>query len=135
MIESGIISYMAQRTASQENIRPWGRYDIVDAGDGYQVKRITVESGKRCSYQSHKKRSEHWVLVSGIAAVTLNDARMQKSKGDILTVPVGSKHRIENIGTKPVIFIEVQMGEYFGEDDTERYHDDFGRELGDLSKK
>ena len=113
---------------SSENIRPWGRYDVLDEGDGFKVKRITVEPMKRLSYQSHKQRAEYWTLVSGQARVTLNDVPSDKTKGDTVFVPIGVKHRIENIGTEPVIFIEVQFGTYLEEDDITRYSDDYGRD-------
>jgi mannose-6-phosphate isomerase-like protein (cupin superfamily) len=124
-----------QNSAKEGNVRPWGRYDIIDTAPGFQVKRISVDPGKQCSYQRHQYRSEHWILVAGIAAVTLDDVRMEKKRGDIVTVPVGSKHRIENIGADLVVFIEVQMGDYLQEDDIERFEDDFGRPLGVLLKK
>lgn len=110
-----------------ENIRPWGRYDVLDVGDGFKVKRITVIPQKRLSYQSHAKRSEFWVLVAGHARMTLDDVSLLKSKGDTVMISIGTKHRIENIGEDPLVFIEVQMGDYLGEDDIERFSDDYGR--------
>jgi len=110
-----------------ENIRPWGRYDILDEGDGFKVKRISVLPGKRLSYQSHERRSERWVVVSGHAIVTLDDVDVERDIGEIVVVEVGMKHRVENPGAEPLVFIEVQCGEYLGEDDIVRYEDDFGR--------
>lgn len=114
-------------TNQPENIRPWGRYDILDGGEGFKVKRITVQPEKRLSYQSHKKRSEFWVVVSGHAEVTLNEILSNKQKGDTVHIQTGVKHRIANSGHTPLIFIEVQLGDYLGEDDIERFSDDYGR--------
>jgi mannose-6-phosphate isomerase-like protein (cupin superfamily) len=110
-----------------ENIRPWGRYDILDAGVGYKVKRITVEPGRRLSYQRHRLRSEFWTLVAGVARVTLDDVVTEKKVGEQVFVHLGAKHRIENIGREAVVFIEVQLGAYLAEDDIERFDDDYGR--------
>ncbi|MBI4437366.1 phosphomannose isomerase type II C-terminal cupin domain [Candidatus Uhrbacteria bacterium] len=110
-----------------ENIRPWGRYDVLDVGVSYQVKRITVEPGKRLSYQRHERREEVWVIVSGRALFTLDDRESHHGPGEILHVPKGAKHRVACAGEEPLVFIEVQHGDYFGEDDIERFDDDFGR--------
>lgn len=110
-----------------ENIRPWGRYDILDAGVNYKVKRITVNPGQRNSYQRHRLRSEFWTLVSGRARVTVDDVTTEKTVGESVLVNLGAKHRIENIGREPVVFIEVQLGAYLAEDDIERFEDDYGR--------
>ena len=112
---------------NQENVRPWGRYDVIDEGDGFKVKRVTVNPGKRLSYQRHKRRQERWTMVSGRALLTLEDESSEKSRGDAVFIPVGAKHRIENIGTDPVVFVEVQIGDYLGEDDIERLADDYER--------
>lgn len=109
------------------NIRPWGRYDILETAEGHQVKRITVNPGSRLSYQRHKLRSERWIIVSGRASFTLEDVVSEHVSGDVLVVPIGSKHRIACVGEDPLVFIEVQLGSYFGEDDIERFDDDYGR--------
>ncbi len=114
--------------ALPENIRPWGHYDVLDAGQTHQVKRITVEPGKRLSYQRHQRREEFWVIVSGRALFILNDQESFHGSGEVLHVPQGSKHRVACISDVPLVFIEVQRGDYFGEDDIERFDDDFGRE-------
>jgi mannose-6-phosphate isomerase-like protein (cupin superfamily) len=111
-----------------ENVRPWGGYEAIESGPGYQVKRIFVSPGKRLSYQSHKQRAEAWTIVAGKAKMTLDDKDWEMSVGDNVVIPIGAKHRIENSGEEQVIFIEVQTGDYLGEDDIERYEDDFGRE-------
>lgn len=110
-----------------ENIRPWGRYDILDEGAGHKAKRITVEPKGRLSYQSHQRRKEYWVVVAGEATVTLDDEVFVRSAGQMVVVPLRAKHRVENQGAEPLVFIEVQVGDYFGEDDIERFSDDYGR--------
>lgn len=110
-----------------ENIRPWGRYDVLDLGEAHQVKRIFVLPGKRLSYQRHKRREEFWVIISGRALFTLDDHESHHGKGEVLHVPRGSKHRVACTSDEPLVFIEVQHGDYFGEDDIERFDDDFGR--------
>ena len=110
-----------------ENIRPWGRYDILQDADTHKVKQIIVKPGKRLSYQRHKRRSEYWVIVEGKMRVTLDDVESDHGKGDRIFIPVTTKHRAENTGNVPLVFIEVQLGDYFGEDDIERFEDDYGR--------
>lgn len=107
--------------------RPWGEFVILDDGPAAKVKRITVEPGQRLSYQSHDKRSEHWIVVEGTAIVTLNDVDHSVPAGRTIEIPVHTKHRVRNDSTSPVVFIEVQTGSYFGEDDIVRYEDDYGR--------
>ena len=107
--------------------RPWGTFTVLDEGPTYKVKRIEVIPGKRLSYQKHKQRSEHWMAVSGVARVTLDGRDLQLSEGGTIDIPAGVAHRIENIGDKPLVFIEIQRGTYFGEDDIVRLQDDFGR--------
>lgn len=112
---------------TENNVRPWGRYEILDDGAGYKVKRITVDPGQRFSYQRHGKRSEHWTIVDGEALVTLEGTALRLSSGQTVTIPVGAKHRAKNEGSAPLVFIEVQVGQYLGEDDIERFEDDYGR--------
>jgi len=107
--------------------RPWGEFVILDDGPAAKVKRITVEPRQRLSYQSHDKRSEHWIVVEGTAIVTLDDVDHSVEPGGTIEIPVHTKHRVRNDGTTPVVFIEVQTGTYFGEDDIVRYEDDYGR--------
>lgn len=108
-------------------VRPWGRFDILEDTDRWKIKRITVNPGQRLSYQRHSKRTEHWFIVEGEATVTLNDIDTKVKKDEWVHVPVQTKHRVHNTGTEQMIFIEVQTGEYFGEDDIERFQDDYGR--------
>jgi mannose-6-phosphate isomerase-like protein (cupin superfamily) len=97
-----------------------------DAPD-HKVKRLVVHPGKRLSYQRHSKRAEHWFIVSGRARVTLDGADTELAAGGAIDIPRGSAHRIANAGSTDLVFVEVQHGTYFGEDDIERLEDDFGR--------
>ncbi|TAL51230.1 cupin domain-containing protein [Patescibacteria group bacterium] len=110
-----------------DNIRPWGRYDILEVMPTHQVKRITVNPGARLSYQRHQRREEYWVIILGRARFTLDDVDSDHGFGEVLFVPFQAKHRVQNIGDEPLVFIEVQRGDYFGEDDIERFSDDYGR--------
>ena len=107
--------------------RPWGSYEVLDEGESFKVKRIEVLPGKRLSYQKHAQRAEHWFIVSGIATVTLDDREHIVRAGESIDVAIGSAHRIENPGPHRLIFVEVQRGQYLGEDDIVRLQDDFGR--------
>ncbi len=112
----------------EHDVRPWGEYLVLDdSAADHKVKRITVTSGQRLSYQSHAKRAEHWFVVSGTAIVTINDTEHEVLPGSAIDIPLGTKHRVENRGTEPLVFIEVQYGTYFGEDDIVRFEDDYGR--------
>jgi mannose-6-phosphate isomerase len=107
--------------------RPWGHYTVLDDSAGHKVKRIVVHPGRRLSYQRHARRAEHWFVVAGAGAVTLDGERIGVSAGTAIDIPTGAAHRIENPGDQPLVFIEVQHGDYFGEDDIVRLEDDFGR--------
>ncbi len=107
--------------------RPWGSFTVLDEGPGYKVKRIEVLTGKRLSYQKHSQRSEHWMVVHGSGRVTLDGRELTVRTGEIVDVPVGAAHRIENPGDERLVFIEIQRGAYLGEDDIVRLEDDFGR--------
>lgn len=107
--------------------RPWGSFTVLDEGEGFKVKRIEVLPGKRLSYQRHSRRDEHWTVVQGTASVTLDGRALSVHLGGSLDVPVGSKHRIANEGAETLVIIEVQRGEYLGEDDIVRFEDDFDR--------
>jgi len=110
-----------------ENHRPWGYYEVLSDEPDYKVKRITVYPSSRLSYQSHTRRSEHWLVVKGHAVVTLDDKNISLNNGKSVDIPKGSKHRVRNDGSDDLVFIEVQTGDYFGEDDIERFEDDYGR--------
>ena len=108
--------------------RPWGSYTILDENAHFKVKRIEVLPGKRLSYQRLQKRAEHWCVARGTAKVTLNDKEILVTAGGSIDIEIGDAHRVENPdGSETLVFIEVQTGEYFGEDDIERLDDDFGR--------
>ena len=109
--------------------RPWGSYTVLEdaTAEGFKVKRITVKPGTRLSYQRHARRAEHWFVVAGIATVTIDDVVSEVPTGRAVDVPLGAAHRIENRGDEPMTFVEVQQGDYLGEDDIERLEDDFGR--------
>jgi len=107
--------------------RPWGTFTVLDEGEGFKVKRIEVFPGKRLSYQKHSRRTEHWVVVQGTAKVTLDDREIVVEAGEAIDIGIGSAHRVENPGEQTLLFIEVQRGDYLGEDDIVRLQDDFGR--------
>jgi len=107
--------------------RPWGSYQVVDAGDGFQVKRIVVAPQGRLSLQKHRFRSEHWVVVRGVATVTVDSSVNDFGKNEHIFIPLGAVHRLENGGSEPVELIEVQNGAYLGEDDIIRLEDIYHR--------
>lgn len=111
----------------RQNYRPWGHYEILSERENHKVKSIIVQPGKRLSLQKHKRRAEHWVVVSGTAIVTLGEKEIPLKAGESVDIPRGAVHRITNPGTEPLTFVEAQMGDYFGEDDIIRLEDDFGR--------
>ncbi len=108
--------------------RPWGSWFVLDEGDGFKVKRIEVAPGKRLSYQTHECRSEHWFVVSGIATCIIDGETVEVGTAESLEVPLGAAHRICNDQDIPLTIIEVQRGDYLGEDDIVRLQDDYGRE-------
>ena len=110
--------------------RPWGSYTVLDDDGTHKVKRIVVLPGKRLSYQRHARRSEHWFMVHGTALVTLDGEQREVAPGEAVDIPVGTDHRIENSSEALVVFVEVQHGDYFGEDDIVRLEDDYGRADG-----
>lgn len=114
-------------TDSTKEHRPWGYYEVLSDQADHKVKRITVYPGKRLSLQRHRKRDEHWHVISGNATVTLNSEELRLEKGQSCDISRSVAHRIENRDTGNVVFIEVQTGQYFGEDDIERIEDDYGR--------
>tara|TARA_B100001093_G_C26356193_1_gene812437 strand:- start:58 stop:408 length:351 start_codon:yes stop_codon:yes gene_type:complete len=113
--------------AKESEKRPWGRFLVIHDQPTYKLKRIEVDPGKRLSYQFHNKRSEAWTIVDGVGCITIDGLEKDYLKGDTVLIPLGAKHRIENKGTEKLIFIEVQTGSYFGEDDIVRVEDDYNR--------
>ena len=129
------------RTVEQayDDERPWGSYEVLVDEKTYKVKRLTVNPGARLSLQSNRHRQEHWFIAEGEATVTIGPVEEDHevltvktlTAGEYIDIPKGYKHRIANPGTEPMIFIEVQTGDYFGEDDNIRYEDDYDRESPD----
>lgn len=112
---------------ADESVRPWGHYDILFESNDCKVKRIKVYPGGKLSYQYHFKRNEVWTVVSGTGIFTLDGINTICGPGDTLVIPTLAKHMIENTGKEPLVFIEVQRGSYFGEDDIVRLNDIYGR--------
>ena len=117
-----------ERLTHRRVFRPWGSYETVDSGEKFQVKRIIVNPGKKLSLQLHHQRAEHWVVVKGTASVTKGEEVFQLKENESTYIPIEVKHRLENATDQPLEIIEVQSGSYLGEDDIERFEDDFGRE-------
>ena len=107
--------------------RPWGKYEVLLIEEGFQVKRIEVKPGQRLSLQKHKHRAEKWTIVYGKGVVTLGDKEVPVSRGDVVQIAKEEAHRMANPGDKPVVFVEVQVGDYLGEDDIIRLQDDYKR--------
>ncbi len=111
----------------EKDYRPWGYYEVLADERDHKVKRIVVFPGNRLSLQRHRRRSEHWFIVCGSAIVTLGDHDLTLTAGQAVDIGPDTWHRVQNPGRENVAFIEVQTGEYFGEDDIERSADDYGR--------
>jgi mannose-1-phosphate guanylyltransferase/mannose-6-phosphate isomerase len=129
---SSLVTTLKQRNRSEPDqhttgYRPWGNYRTVDAGDRFQVKRITVKPGGKLSLQKHYHRAEHWVVVHGTAIVQRGEERMIVRENESVYIPIGTEHRLENPGKLPLQLIEVQSGPYLGEDDIVRVADSYGR--------
>jgi len=110
-----------------EDRRPWGYFRVLSDEPDHKVKRIVIYPGKRLSLQRHRLRAEHWFIISGEVLVTRDGEEIPLKAGQSIDIPNGALHRAMNPGTKDAVIIEVQQGEYFGEDDIERVEDDFGR--------
>jgi mannose-6-phosphate isomerase len=117
---------IVKETATEDR-RPWGYYVILSDRPDHKVKRIVVYPGKKLSLQSHKLRRENWTIVQGRPIVTCGDEQIPLNPGESIEIPMHTKHRIFNPGSEEAVFVEVQTGEYFGEDDIQRFEDDFGR--------
>jgi mannose-6-phosphate isomerase len=107
--------------------RPWGSWHVLDEGPGYKVKRIEVRPGERLSYQTHDHRAEHWTVVRGTATCVLDGDTFEVKTGSSVDVSLGTPHRIANLHDEDLVLIEVQRGDYLGEDDIVRLDDDYGR--------
>jgi len=115
------------KTVREFDRRPWGTYTVLEEAPTFKVKRIEVLPGKRLSYQKHAQRAEHWGVDAGTANVTLDGREITVRTGEAIDIPIGAAHRVENAAADDLIFIEVQRGNYLGEDDIVRLEDDFGR--------
>ncbi len=111
----------------EEDHRPWGFYRVLEDAPDHKVKRIVVKPGQRLSLQRHRRRQEHWYVIEGEAIVSRDKEEITVNAGDSIDIPRNAWHRIKNPGKTAMAFIEVQTGEYFGEDDIERAEDDYGR--------
>ena len=119
---------VSQAEVFPKDYRPWGWFESLAMGEGFQVKRIHVKPGAALSLQSHQRRSEHWIVVEGTARVTIDDTVQTMAEGQSVYVPLGARHRLENPGEFPMVLIEVQIGTYLGEDDIVRYEDLYARQ-------
>jgi mannose-1-phosphate guanylyltransferase len=117
----------SESTLHREVYRPWGKYDSIDTGERFQVKRITVNPGAKLSVQMHHHRAEHWIIVSGTAKITQGEKTFLLSENQSTHIPIGVVHALENPGKLPLEMIEVQSGSYLGEDDIVRFEDKYGR--------
>ena len=120
-------SWILKNWHGPKEYRPWGWYRVIDDSEDHKVKEIQVNSRSRLSLQSHSKRSEVWVVIKGEASVTIDDKNINLKVSESIYIPIGSKHRLENKLNDPLHVIEVQTGIYFGEDDIQRYEDDYDR--------
>ncbi len=118
---------MTSGRLTEEDVRPWGRYIVLDEGPGFKVKRIEVAAGKRLSLQSHQHRREQWTVVQGEAVVSIDGTDHRLVTGDSIFIPRQARHRVANPGPALLVFVEVQTGDYLGEDDITRHEDDFNR--------
>ncbi|OYD94399.1 mannose-6-phosphate isomerase [Nostoc sp. 'Peltigera membranacea cyanobiont' 210A] len=118
---------ITSRGVAATELRPWGAFTVLEEGRGYKIKRIEVKPGHRLSLQMHHHRSEHWIVVSGTARVVCGEKEVLLSNNESTYVPQCTSHRLENPGVIPLVLIEVQNGEYLGEDDIIRYQDDYAR--------
>lgn len=117
----------ANQGVAATELRPWGAFTVLEEGQGYKIKRIEVKPGHRLSLQMHHHRSEHWIVIAGIAKVVRGNEDLMLSTNESTYVPRFTQHRLENPGMVPLVLIEVQNGEYLGEDDIVRFDDDYAR--------
>ena len=108
--------------------RPWGSYTSIAKGDKWQLKTIEVKPNAKLSLQMHKHRAEHWIVVKGVAEIEINNNKKILEENQSAYIPLGSKHRLTNPGRKPLVMVEVQSGNYLGEDDIVRFEDVYGRD-------
>ena len=119
-----------EKMIEKQNKYPWGYAKVLTEGENYKVKRISLNPSSRQSYQSHERRAEAWVIVSGEGKITIDDVESSIGPAAVIMISMNVKHRIENISHEnPLVFVETQFGTYIGEDDIIRYEDDYGRHL------
>ena len=116
-----------QREAHFMETRPWGKYEVLYVEAGFQIKRVEINPASRLSLQKHNRRDELWTIVSGEGIAIVGDSEIKVKKDSVVRVPTGAKHRIGNTGKVPLVFVEVQTGDYLGEDDIVRFEDDYNR--------
>ena len=131
---SFILAWLAGMNVTKEKVhvrefdeRPWGRYEVLEERPGFKVKTLQVKPGARLSLQRHARRGEHWVVVEGVADVVCGDKEMKLRRGEHIHIPPETNHRLGNSGEAPLTIIEVQLGDYLGEDDIVRLADDYQR--------
>ena len=129
-----LVNYLKgmKRIESEENqkiYRPWGNYLTMDYGSLWKIKKIEVKPGASLSLQLHKKRAEHWIVVEGLAEIEIDNKKLILEPNQSCFVPIGAKHRLSNPGDNPLVIIEVQSGQYLGEDDIVRFKDIYGRQI------
>ena len=124
---SALPASVSGKGVAATELRPWGSFTVLEEARGYKIKRIEVKPGHRLSLQMHHHRSEHWIVVSGTAKVVCGDNELLLSSNQSTYVPPCTSHRLENPGMIPLVLIEVQNGEYLGEDDIIRFQDDYAR--------
>ena len=112
----------------EKDERPWGLYEVLEESDGYKVKRLEVKPGERLSLQRHSRRGEHWIVVAGTADVVCGERELRLVAGEHIHIPPETNHRLGNSSDQPLTLIEVQLGDYLGEDDIVRLEDDYKRQ-------
>ncbi len=135
-----LVNYLKgmKRIESEENqkiYRPWGNYLTMDYGSLWKIKKIEVKPGASLSLQLHKKRAEHWIVVEGLAEIEIDNKKLILEPNQSCFVPIGAKHRLSNPGDNPLVIIEVQSGQYLGEDDIVRFKDIYGRQISESSNQ
>ena len=129
IVKSLINKNIAEAVTHRKIYRPWGSYNSISQGTNWQVKKIIVKPYQSLSLQKHNYRAEHWVVVSGTALIEVNEEKRILKKNESAFIPLGSKHRLSNPEDEQLVLIEVQSGDYFGEDDIIRFEDNYGRNL------
>lgn len=127
VLESAAMAKEKRKLVREVDERPWGRYEVLEEREGYKVKRLEVKPGARLSLQRHARRAEHWVVVSGTADVVCGERELRLNAGEHIHIPREFNHRLGNSSEEMLTLIEVQLGDYLGEDDIVRLEDDYKR--------